>query len=195
MKTTLIFLAVLAIIAGGCNSADSVKFDAALKETRTALDESRADIARLKAAATTLPASQARDQALDILDKAEKARASLSAKAAAVEAVRTAAATGDTDSIGPAVSSAISGIPVVGPYASLIGIAAGVGFGIWQRSKRKQDVELLASELNLESQHLANVVKSIEVAGPDVTEADKAAIRAVQGADTSLRVDEIKASL
>lgn len=195
MVLVAVMLGLALLLAPGCNSADSQKFEAALQQTRTALADSQKQIADLKTAAEALPAGATKDKALEVLTKAEAARAGLEAKAAAVESVMVAAKSGQTDSIGPAVSSAISGIPVVGPYASIIGVVAGIGYGIWQSRKRAAETQALADSLAAESEHLTNVVKSIEVAGPDVTEADKKAIAQVQGPGTSLRVEEIKANL
>jgi hypothetical protein len=103
-----------------------------------------------------------------------------------------AARTGDSSGVGGAVASSLASIPVVGPYAPIIGLLAGIGYGIWQTSKRKSEVADIGAQLSAETTNLSNVVKSIEVASPDWNEQHKADIAAIQGPETSARVEEIK---
>lgn len=186
-------LVIVAALLVGCGN--QAQYDKALADTRAALAQAKDDIADLQAAADKLPAGKDRDAVASALAKAETVRAGLESKVAAVEALNVAAKAGDTSGVGAAVSSAVAGVPYVGPYAPLIGVAVGIGYGIWQRRKRTQEATEAAQALSAETTHLTNIVRSLEVAGPEWTEQDKQAIAAVQGQATSLRVDELKAGL
>jgi hypothetical protein len=139
-----------------------------------------------------LPPGPARQRALEALAQAQALVPRLAEKIDAVDRIILAGRGGDAGAVGAGIGGLLAGVPVIGPYAGLIGLLAGMGWGIYQRLRRANEVDEAAAAAAELRQHLANVVRSLETAGPDWTEADKAAIRAIQGEATTRVVEEIK---
>jgi biopolymer transport protein ExbB/TolQ len=192
MRRMLLIVVLLIGVSGVSGCQNDAQFTQTLNETRAALVAAEKQISDLKLAVDALPPGDNQKAASDALATAEKIRADLMTRLAAVEALNTAAKTGDTQGLGAAIASALAGIPVVGPFAPLIGLLGGIGWGIYQQIKGKAAVAAVGADLATETAHLTNVVKSIEVAGPDWSDEDKKAITTIQGAATSARVEEIK---
>jgi hypothetical protein len=169
----------------------------ASRQAKESAAKARAESDALRLAATTQPASEAKNtiKAADNLDAVAKKIDEYSVKADAAlliakqtldasSKVVTAASTGDTAGLGSAISGALSGTPL-GPWGSVVGVLASLGWGIFQTINKNKQVTAATT-------NLANVVKSIEAIPAEWDAETKRIVATVQGADTSAAVEKIK---
>ncbi len=191
----LLFI-VLILSAGllfsGCSDNSLLQWQKARDSLKRDLIATTQQIPQLQSEVESLPPGPARDRALAALATAQTLVPQLAARIDSLDQIIVAARTGNASNLGASVGGLLSGVPVIGPYAGLIGLLAGMGWGAYQRLKRAKEVDSAVSAAGDLRDHLKNIVNSVEQAGPDWTEQDKAAIRAIQGPATSKLVAEIK---
>lgn len=188
-------------------------------QTKAELDALKTELAANQQRATTMPAGQAREElaaiiewqsqaarkaesalqtAQAVVDKANAGLGELDRRLAQVDRIIASATAGDPMALGTSAAGMAATVPGVGPYAALVGFAVTLGFGLWkqlQNAKAQKDLAAAQVDAAAATQNLKNVVFSLENAGPDWTAADKAAVAALQGQQTTAAVEAIKAAL
>jgi len=184
LSTTLMF--------SGCSDNSLLQWQHARDSLKRDLIATTQQIPALQSEVESLPPGPARDRAMAALSTAQALVPQLAARIDSLDQIIEAARTGNASNLGASVGALLSGVPIIGPYAGLIGLLAGMGWGAYQRLKRAKEVDNAVAAAGDLRDHLKNVVNSVEQAGPEWTEQDKAAIRAIQGPATSKLVAEIK---
>jgi hypothetical protein len=191
----LLFLALTLsaiLLFSGCTDSTLARWQSARDTLKRDLIATTQQIPLLRTELELLPPGPARDKAAAALTAAEQLAPQLAARIDNLDQIITAARTGDASAVGSSLGGLLTGVPIIGPYAGLIGLLAGFGWGIFQRIKRAKEVDDALAAANETRDHLKNVVTSLEQAGPDWTDQDKAAIAALQGPATTAAVHEIK---
>ena len=186
------FTLLAACFVSGCTDTVLCRWQQTRDGLKRELTATTQQISTLQKEIDALPPGPMREQIKTTLAKAEALAPELAGKIDHLDQMIVAARTGDASQVGASLGGLLSGVPVVGPYAGIIGVMAGLVWGAYQRVKRAKEVDDALGTADELRGHLENVVTSIEAAGPDWTEQDKAAIRAVQGEATSKVVEEIK---
>ncbi|MFI5381444.1 MAG: hypothetical protein ACHRHE_19270 [Tepidisphaerales bacterium] len=181
-----------AFLFSGCTDTAALRWQQTRDTLKRELTATTQQISTLQKEIDALPPGPMREQIKATLAKAEALAPELAGKIDHLDQMIVAARTGDATQVGSSLGGLLSGVPVVGPYAGIIGVVAGLVWGAYQRVKRAKDVDDALGTADELRGHLENVVTSIEAAGPEWSEQDKAAIRAVQGEATSKVVEEIK---
>jgi hypothetical protein len=190
IQISLLVIAILSFF--GCNDTQLTRWTSARDEMKKDLVATTQRIAELEDQVSRLPEGPAKTEAQQALAKAQELVPLFRSKIDSLDNLIVAARAGDASNIGASVGGLLSGVPVVGPYAGLIGVLAGIGWGVFQRLARSRDLAAAQKQADDALVNLKNVVFSIEKAGPDWSEADKSAIAAIQGPSTSLAVEQIK---
>jgi hypothetical protein len=178
---------VLAAILSGCvASAVQQWTDAAnIEHARWVAATQRA--ADYRTIAEGLPPGLTREKAISASTQAAGVANVAAAKAGALNDLIGAQKADDSAAVGRAVGNLLTGVPVVGQYAPIIGYGCGLLFGIIAFIQRKRRADAI---MNLDA-----VINSVERAGPDWTEADKIQIAALQGPKTTAAVTAAKKRL
>jgi hypothetical protein len=188
----LIITLFAALAFSGCSDAAFARWQRTRDTLRAELSATTQQISQLQTQIDALPPGALRDQAQAALFKAQVLAPQLETRLTSLDQVLSAAHGGDPSSLGAGVSGLLTGLPYVGPYAGIIGLLAGLGWGIYQRVRRDNDVISAQAAAEEIRRHLANVVRSLEQAGPEWSAEDKANIAAIQGPATTAAVRRIK---
>lgn len=195
MKRTIVLFTTIFTLATivGCSADAAQQWQSMRQGVRAELIATTQSIGRLKAEVDRLPDGDARRTAEQALADAESLLPTLVARMDHLDTLITSSQSGDATQLGSALGGLLAGVPVIGPYAGLAGLAAGVAWGTYQRLRRRRDLVRLTATADSLRNHLKNVVLSLEQAGPEWTEQDKQQISALQGPATTRIVHELKA--
>ncbi len=195
IQQILIFITVTilaAFLVSGCTDTALLRWQQTRDGLKRELTATTQQISTLQKEVDALPAGPMREKIKTTLAKAEALAPELAGKIDHLDQMIVAARTGDASQVGASLGGLLAGVPVVGPYAGVIGVVAGLVWGAYQRVKRAREVDDALGAADELRGHLKNVVSSIEAAGPEWSEQDKAAVRAIQGEATTKVVEGIK---
>lgn len=176
----ILTLAMAAVgLAAGCSPAQVADLKQVRDEVALSVTEGKASAEQLQAQVKALPPGDPVRRTLeDSIAKVLKYTAEAERRLPLLDAAIRSAESGQVD---PALVTQVSTLPYIGPYAGLAFTLGSLAFGIWQRGQRKQT-----------ERAFGQVVKSVDAAMPDKTEAQKTAMAAVQDESTRLLVSKIK---
>ncbi|MGA2500617.1 MAG: hypothetical protein ABSH20_22995 [Tepidisphaeraceae bacterium] len=186
------FTLLTAFLVSGCTDTALCRWQQSRDTLKRELTATTQQISTLQKEIDALPPGPMREQIKATLAKAEALAPQLAGKVDRLDQMIVAARTGDATQVGSSLGGLLAGVPVVGPYAGIIGVVAGLVWGAYQRVQRAKEVDDALGTADELRGHLKNIVTSIEAAGPEWSEQDKAAIRAVQGEATTKVVEGIK---
>lgn len=157
MKSILIMTVAFALslwavrCVSGCNANNLNQWRQARDQVATQLIATTRNIEEIQQQLDALPDGELKTKAQNALREARDLTPVLSAKLASLDQMIQSASSGDTSTLGAGVTGLLSGLPVIGPYAGIIGLLAGMGFGAWQRVKRQKEVnQAMAAAKELE---------------------------------------------
>lgn len=203
-KLTIVAATLLCLVAWilpGCNQTPEER-----QKTLTLLSEKEGQVKaaiaattqklpELEAAVAALPEGEARNKAVKLLadarenlPKAQRVLEQLDVAAKALQG-------GDVGGAVLALGGTLAGVPGAGQYAALATLLGGLALSVFQAFKQKSAATAAAADADEQAQHLENVVTSIAAAGIEFTDAQKEAIKTVQGPATSLVVEQIKSGV
>jgi hypothetical protein len=146
MKSILImtsaFVLALCILrcVSGCNANSLDQWKKTRDQIATQLVATTQSIQDIQKQIDTLPDGEMKTKAQNALRAAQDLAPQLSEKLTSLDQMIQSAASGDSSTLSAGVTGLLSGLPVIGPYAAMIGLLAGMGFGAWQRIKRQKEV-------------------------------------------------------
>ena len=187
MTRRIVPILAIAAILSGCVGTAVSQWQAEAEKERSAYVAATQKAADWQTVANALPPGPTRDKAIAASTQASGAAVTAADRYKQLNDIVGAQKADDSAAVGKAVGNLLTGIPYIGPYAPYIGWGAGALLGLIAFIQRAKKATALM--------HLDNVVKSVEVGGPDWTEADKAQVAAIQGPQTSAAVEAAKKRL
>lgn len=197
MKRLLQLMLLLAalLVFWGCNDTQLAQWSSARDQIQRDLAATTQQVAQVQTQVASLPDGPDKERARQVLASAQQLVPVVQAKLDNLDKLIQGATSGNASQFGSGVGGLLTGVPGIGPYAGLIGIVAGLGWGLFQNFQRGKEVSAAQTEAQAAQANLRNVVYSLELAGPDWSEQDKSNIAAIQGPQTSAAVDQIKKDL
>ncbi len=141
MMTLAFALALYAIrCVSGCNANTLDQWKQTRDQISGQLIATTQNIQKIQEQLDQLPEGEMKRKAQDALREAQDLAPRLSEKLVSLDQMIQSASAGDASTLGAGVTGLLTGLPVIGPYAGLIGLIAGMGFGAYQQIKRQKEV-------------------------------------------------------